>query len=548
MITRQVEAESSMDQRSQSNSQKQKMRLHEGSRVKIIGQCPLTAVQILERLGENGPSSLLDLGGQYVVVIEDKQECHLITSPYGLCQYYYTVHNGKLFHGDTLLDVLRASGLCWSWNLRALTDLAQLDYVLEDETLHTKIHRTPAASVLHFQNGEMNVTSLSWEQLHPRSPANADLALTAFNEAVAGSMHEDSVVSMSGGFESRVILSSLLAQGCTPGLLTMGYSDSTDVFIARQIASELDLDLTIVELVPEDYLKWGQRIVELTSGTKTAWNWHTYLYSRQAPSGRTFFVGTNGGFAKSGSYWGLDKGICSQLANTISGPLALQCFWVLASTLKLRRVFKKEELGGLHPGLARQFEDYEQRARVRRMIGLCHNEFLDGIDRFFLEQRVRNFHGHGLKLYCENVAPLTPFLDREWCRIVWNLKRSWKLGTNWHRFAIQQNWPGLLEFPIAGTAVPLAPKAPPLYWLRSGRQAVTPYARYAEWFQRDPLSGFIRENVALLADLIEPGLVFSIADEHQKYQSRTRTLSFLLTMIFWCMALDELQSQKRTNN
>lgn len=518
--------------------------MHESPKVRIIGQCPLSAAQALERFTQDGPSSLLDLGGEYVVVIEHEQACYLITSRYGLCQYYYTVHRGKLFHGDTLLDVLRESGIRWSWNWRALTDIAQLDHVLEVDTLHAEIHRTPAASVLHFQSGKINITSLSWEQLHPPCPASPDLALAAFNQAVAGSMQQDSIVSMSGGFDSRVILSSLLAQGCEPELLAMGARDSTDVVIARQIASSLDLDLSVVELAPEDYLRWGRRIVELTSGAKTAWNWHTYLYSRHAPSGRTFFVGTNGELAKSGSYWSLDKGVCSQLADAVAGPLALRSYWSLASTLKFRRVFKKEELGGLHRGLASQFADGEQRARVQRMIGLCHNGFLDGIDRFYLEQRVRNFHGQGQKLYSENVTPLTPFLDSEWCRVIWNLKRSWKLGMNWHRFAIQQNWPTLLDFPITGTAVPPLPKAPPLYWLPSGRETVIPYARYAEWFQRDPLSGFIRENAALLSNLIEPALVGTILDEHQKHQSRTRTLSFLLTMIFWCMAIDQLPSHE----
>ena len=163
-----------------------------------------------------------------------------------------------------------------------------------------------------------------------------------------------------------------------------------------------------------------------------------------------------------------------------------------------------------------------------------------------LEQRVRNFMGNGLKLYSEYVSCKVPFLNNTWISLVWNLKRSWKLGSNWHRFAIAGNYPQLLDFPITGkrgleAASRMYPRAPLLYWASSRKShALVPYEKCTQWFQDEVILEFIRDNAALVSELVQEETVRSIVDEQRRGGSRSHAVAFLLTMIFWIKNLRDI--------
>jgi len=507
--------------------------------IKLIGYCALSKEEILKKFIKEGQSSLTNLIGEYVIVIENNIETYLITSAYGVCQYYYTVQENNLFHDDTVIGVLKKSGLSWAWNWTTLADLSFLDHVLENDTLHSQIYRVLPGSTLHFQQGSLTLSSLKWEDLNPFFSAKPSTALNLFNQSIETWAKDDVVVSMSGGFDSRVILSSLLKQGCKPSLLTMGSENSTDVVISQQIASELGLDLSVVKLNIEDYLKYGYRVAALTNGTKTARHWHTYLYClpiKDADS--VFFVGTNGEFARTFYF---DKGRMAMIKNWLDPSSNLRQVW----QQRLNSIFKPEEIKGLHPGFAQEFDENHQSMRLKRLMDLSHNTLLPGLDRFYLEQRVKNFMGNGLKLYSENVSWRAPFLSAEWISTIWNLPRSWKLGSNWHRFAIQKNYPKLLNFPEEGKAERMYAKAPLGYWQPSANKyPVVSYANYPEWFSQDLIVDFIIENAALISDLITESTVKSIVIEHKENRNRLSTVAFLVSLIFWMMNLQEVYTSR----
>ena len=506
--------------------------------IKLFGYCALTQEEILNKFLQSGASELTSLTGEYIIVIENQDEAYLISSPYGVCQYYYTLQENQFFHDDTVIGVLKKSRLPWTWNWTALADLTLFDHLIENDTLHAQIHRVPRGSILHFKQGHLKTSSLTWEELNPSFPAKAETALNQFNQAIKTWMGDKPVVSMSGGFDSRVILSGVLQQGGKPLLLTMGYDDTTDVIVSKKIASALGLDLELIQLDFADYFKHSQKIVSLTNGTKTIRHWHTYLYTYHASLDRNskFFVGTNGEFVRATCYDELDKGILALKENLNPIP-SLRKFWASFFTY----LFKTEELQGLQPELSAQFNPENQEIRMHRIIDLCHHQFLSGMNRFYLEQRVRNFHGNGLKLYSENVDWRAPFLTKEWVSTTWNLPRGWKFGSNWHRFAIQKNYPRLLDFPEEGKSETMPAKAPLFYWHPSKKKyPVVSYSRYPDWFQSEPAVEFIMDNFNVLEGLIDKNTLASIVKEHQQKKNRTYTMAFLLTMTFWLMQVKEV--------
>lgn len=503
--------------------------------IKLIGYCSLEKNSLLEEFIQKGPSTLLNLEGEYIIVIENNNECYIITSTYGVCQYYYVIYKNKLFHDDTVIGVLKKSQLPWSWNWKALSDFIQLDHVLENDTLHPSIYRVPARSILYFKDGKLKITSLSWEKFNPTLSVNPYMALSAFNNATKMCINKNIALSFSGGFDSRLILSSLLRSGHRPLIFTMGFDNSTDVVLSRMITTSLGLNSMIITLNLEDYLKHGATIVSLTNGTQIAQNWHAYLFIQKikSESENLFFFGINGEFAR--SYY-FDKGIIAQTANMLA-PLSLMYFWKRS----LKSIFKKEEINSLCKEFSDELKEDSQRTRLNRIIHLCNNKFLSGLDRFYLEQRLRNFFGNILRLYSENVSWRAPFLNREWINIIWNLKRNWKLGSNWHRFAISKNYPLLLDFPEPGKSDRMYPKAPLLYWHPIKKKyPIIHYTKYTEWFQSNIILDFIQENASLLSELIEVDTIFSILREHKKRSNRTRAIDFLFTMIFWLKNLKEV--------
>jgi asparagine synthase (glutamine-hydrolysing) len=510
--------------------------------VRIIGYCELDKDRILQKFHDEGVESLRNLRGEYTLILEKADECFVISSPCGVMHYFYTVQNGKLYHSDRLTDILRESGLDWEWNWTALGDLCTLENLTENQSLHKQIQKIPAGAILHFHNGKTDLRSALWIDGVSRKKAEPHKALEALNEESAFWATKESFISLSGGFDSRVILSSLLKQDIKPRIITMGTEESSDVKTTRKIAKEFGLKQDLIPITLDDFFANAHDISALTNGTKTAWHWHTYVYPAKAGIGteNAFYVGTLGEFAR--SYY-FDKGFIGQLADLLPGP-ALNTFW----NLKLQRnwTFKQEELAGLSSEFAGQLNENGKAERVKKLGRLCHHQFLDGLSRFYLEQRVPNFYANGVKMYLASAGWRSPFHSRKWINEIWQLNSNWKLGSNWHRYAISQNLPKLLEFPEEGGRKPnvMLAKSPLLYWAPFLRQPYISYNMSTDWYRSPRIAEFLMDQTGLIADLIDKPTVEHILKAHQGGEDRTRTLAFLLTMAYWALQVKSAVSIK----
>lgn len=538
-------------------------RMVEKFRMKIVGYCSLERDKILKTFLKDGPRSLLVLDGDHVIIFESDLECYIISSTYCITPYYYTIYEGNLFHSDTVIEILKRSHMPWSWNWKALANIVLLDHVLENETLHTRIHRVPNATIMHFKEGKVEAFTLSWEEMHGSFNGDPQEALRALNEDIRRWTTKTVVVALSGGFDSRLVLSSLLKQGFRPTLVSMGGDDCQDVIIPRMIASILGLKHIRVELDLEDYLTYGKQIAYLTNGTKIAWHWHSYLLplnlnvSTEVP----YFVGSNGGAAKTVE----DIGVISLIKDLFPSSFSLRYFWREAMKINM---FREGELAEMNREFSAEFSRTKQEERICRLVRLCHKQFLSGLDRFRIEQRERNFHGMGMKLSSASVSLRAPFYARGWVGSVWKLGRLWKLGLRWHRWAIARNYPHLLNFPV-NDEKKMCRRPPFSYWLRTGvdiRMTIKrllhaekfmpplsrgegrkPYAPYGEWFRSPCILGFIVENAGLVSDVVQRDALNSIITEQRSRGGRTAAIAFLLNLIFWNINVKELYAATSTN-
>jgi asparagine synthase (glutamine-hydrolysing) len=499
--------------------------------VRLHGYCELGPAALAERVEAEGPESLSLLDGSFVVEIAPRgfgdPARVLSSSAHGYYPWYYAWEEGRLWHGPCVLDLVRA-GLRWEWSYEALGDLFTLDQLIGDRTLHPRVRRLPQATVLRADNGAPTLAQRPFDALHPRGESTPEAALDALRASVGRWATADTtVLCMSAGMDSRVLLACLLAEGHRPHLLVGGVPEATDVVVSRAIAKGQRLPIQVVEPTLADYLEAAPRVAALTSGTKNAIHWHTYLFAAQAglSTDATLFVGTAGEWARTDYF---PVGMVARAADRMPPALVHRLYW----PARLKKQLKREEAERLHPALARSLTE-GMRERYGRLAASCPGGFLDGLDRFFLEERVRGFHAQSYKLY-EAVRPTrVPFIDRTWVTRVRGLDRSWRLGSNWHRYALERACPELMRYPEGARYDHVARREPPLGWVPKASAQARPYIPYREWFREPRFVDHLMDRAAWLEPVAPRSLVERLCKSQRETGGREKLLGMLAVLAAW---------------
>ena len=505
--------------------------------IKILGYCEESEEDIKQYIRARKFNHLQSMKGEFTIVSANKDETIIITSLIGAMQYFYYYDGFTFSHGERIIDIVHERKLDWIWDWESLGDLCELENLTQDRTLHRDIKKVPAGTLLVFRN---KLTLRSINLLNQMKLIEADPvdAVNVFNQETSRWVGPNPILSLSGGFDSRVILSSMLHQGIYPTIVTLGNKENSDMKVAEMIVNTFCLDHIRVKLSLEDLLEHGERISTITNGSKPACHWHTYIYPKKAGISKdnSFFVGTLGEFAR--SYY-FDKGFISLLNDSISNA-AQVTFWTLK--LSKHRTFYEHELPYLCSELGREIGSDGIKKRAHRNASLSCGDFLSGGCRYYLEQRVPNFYANGITMYNDSSSWRSPFHSIKWLEIIWSLSDHWKLGSNWHRLAITRNYPSLLNFPEEKglSKTKMLKKAPPLYWLPiMQRLKYKSYDMSAEWYADKRIQEFILDNSSMLDELIDHSLSESIINEHMVSKNRTRAISFLLTVLYFKISLNK---------
>lgn len=355
--------------------------------------------------------------------------------------WYYTCSRNQLYHGQNVFDVWKKSGAEWEWNQTALYAINNLDHSVDDLTIHKLIKRVPANSTLIFFKNELTILKRKESLLAVQKKVSIEEGIHNFKLLLKdyfSDTHKNYFLSLSAGFDSRLLLASMLHFNIRPSLATMGNEDTTDVRIASAIAKDLGLQHEHFVLNKNDYFdpKKINKIIELTSGTKPMRHWHTYFFIEHFKNlpNTTHFAGSNGEVIR--SYY-FDKGMLSKLLN-YSGNYGFE----FAINQKLKR------------GDQVVIESLKEPEYKKEVQQIFFNEapelsFMQRLAFSYCKERVRHFTGKGLALYNACLPTISPFLDTRFLEIKASLENKFTLNNLFHKHCIRQLYPDLMKYPFS---------------------------------------------------------------------------------------------------
>ena len=270
-------------------------------RTNLIGYSSLEPKDLAAEIAAGCKPS--QLPGDFILIVEGKREDRLpyvalITSAVCAIPYYIYQLNNRFVHGLNVFEVVEKAKIAWKWNNNALNSLALLGFCLGNDSLHQDVQRVNPACIYYYSQ-QLNIIKDTFptDIFNSGDRISLDDALREYNR-VCDRYYSDRVcLSLSAGYDSRVLLASLLKRGIKPIVGTEGSPDSEDVQIASAIAKDLALEHRLIKLTENDFVKSADTVVEATSGEvllNAAWGAFLFLQQVQFPKNMLHLAGTNG--------------------------------------------------------------------------------------------------------------------------------------------------------------------------------------------------------------------------------------------------------------
>jgi asparagine synthase (glutamine-hydrolysing) len=525
-------------------------------RLSLYGQPLFDQAALLPRFrAARGPDDLvplLELEDNFLAVYESEKGVFIVSSLYALCPYFYAFDRGAFLHADTIHGLVQQGTIDLGWNFEAIADQLALEHVVGDDTLVRGARPVPQGAILHFDGARLTERRFRFDRFSHPLPAREipQRLIDLFLEGLRAGVGERPILTGSAGLDSRVNLAGLLHLGLRPEVCVMGDPASRDVEVVKAMAKTFDLHVNHVELEPRDYLDCAAETCRLTNGVKPLVHWHSYLMARKAgyTRGRHVITGNNGEHVRAA---GFDAGVLSLALDALSrhdGRRVTDRAQRRLFEMRTAVLFREEELARCAPELRGY---YGARAQNDKFMSLLPDlSFVWRADAFVLEQRRRGFQTCGLKLYSSGFFPFSAYMRKSWIDAGWQLGLSWRVGSRWHRHAVEQLCPRLLAFPEDKELDRMRRRERPLRWMPPFRTLYkkrnVPYVNVDVLTRRPEILGLLRDNASELEGFMPRSLVHEIAREHEERGGRTRLCATLTGIAVWRAGLRSASPARRT--
>lgn len=458
----------------------------------------------------NSVDTITKARGTFVVVAESRIQTLIMTSHNGVLPYYYFFDGTRLFHGNTVSAVCVKASLAWKWNYTALGDYLSMNHTMNDATLHPLIKRTNPGEVVSAEWGKLYIRT-SYDQYDKRSATCPNDLIEELSEEVLTWWKSPlSILSISGGLDSRLLLAILMASNIRPPLLVCGQESAFDLQVAIKISTRFDLELTHTVVNIDDFIDACLTIPNQTNGLLPISHWPGVLFAKGVDN-KLVFVGFNGESAR--SYYD-DSGLLSFLRFGLNSTGSYGSkFWMR----KFYKAFTQEEISEVDPRLAEEFSPRAYTSRIARLMG-SEPQLGRALERAFVNEYCRHKTGADVAALSLSVPWVAPFSSPRWTLLAKNLPYHWKLGSRFHRYAIGKLAPELLSLPEECNHLGMTtfPNPSLKYWLNLEDKGKAPPFFDQKLYEDPALLDFINQSLTYLDDLVPVKLLRKIGASPQR--------------------------------
>ena len=233
----------------------------------LYGQDSLSAEKFIQEFAVHSFSNsyLSNLRGAFIILILNKTESQfkiysdpltIRTLYYGNIQKTVVVSTKK----TELLKLLKDVGIQLKINKLAIVDILLFDFILDQQTIFEDLHELDGGTLLTIKKGKISKTQIvdAQRELSPEQSRIEGIQAidrvrstmkTLVNSYVESS--EDMSIALTGGFDSRSILSLLNGNVTNYQFFSYGLKGSKDIEIPEKIADTLNLHYTPIYLEEE---------------------------------------------------------------------------------------------------------------------------------------------------------------------------------------------------------------------------------------------------------------------------------------------------------
>ena len=400
----------------------------------------LDGARILALYNENSASLTGRLEGSFAIVILDRAapRCLVIVDPYKIYTLFHGSPDGdRLVISDSVGEIAGRMGRI-GLDEKGILEFTNFGFLLGNRTVIDGVRSFRAAAVHTIDRSLCIESEQYWDIAGGTVPgaaaAKEDVA-GAFDAHMSKGLSLGGRISMplTGGLDSRTVLSACMNDTGRLHCYTHGRRDSDDVRISSKISRRFE--------IPWDFYEIGDKIVReiptLASSMTGACNGLLNVvtsshflpsFEKESAHGDIFFSGIGGELFR--SYY---MTAAASAAGSVEG---------FAGALRARIQIPSE------PGV---FTGMSGGDAARRLDAAVLDELsLYGIEdrqllseRFYFENRVGNFTALSMRLIGEYFSLFNPFLERNMLNLAAALPAEAKKGMGIQRLVIERNSPGL---------------------------------------------------------------------------------------------------------
>jgi asparagine synthase (glutamine-hydrolysing) len=344
---------------------------------------------------------------------------------------------------------------------RALVDYLTFGFLLGAKTLAKQVQLLPSASILTFcwDDGSCTIDRYwhieqAFQPWEGSQAAYVETLRRAFNGAVQKALSggQDCGVSLSGGLDSRAILSAIDCAQTPISTYTLGVKGCADEVIAEKLSRLAGTKHRFFELDKRylgEFLANLRKMVSLTDGMYLS-HGLTEMLALQFLEDADFSVllrGHGGELAKASLAWPLhtDKRVYQMRSKEEFVSYLLQRVNYISRGVELRELFTEDWFTPL-AGAAHQ--------SLTESIANVPLAPADLCSYLYLEEQHRRFTVPSLELFRTLFEVRLPFVDPDFLAVLFRAPASWRDGTAIHRAIISTNHPALLRIRNSNTGAP----------------------------------------------------------------------------------------------